>query len=181
MLYDEYGWRFCGTITPTEKLSRQDRDVPFAKLSKGGLNSVPRCWMREVGLQQKTRSGCTYWIQCTSWKDRKQVMFLHTTDIGCSRGKHSVKRSRRGVRGRETIQVPASQQSYVESFSAVDRNDRDSSDYTTSILTNRFYLRLLFWLPDRVIHTSFQVVSWVARPVLQWLEELLMPWGLGSI
>jgi hypothetical protein len=51
--YDKYGWRFCGTITSKEKLSHQDRDVPFAKLSKGGLNSVPRGWMREAGLQQK--------------------------------------------------------------------------------------------------------------------------------
>jgi hypothetical protein len=58
MLYDEYGWQFCATITPTEKLPRQDRDVPFAKLSKGGLNSVPRGWMREAGLQQKN----TVWL-----------------------------------------------------------------------------------------------------------------------
>ena len=140
MLYDEYGWRFCGTITPTEKLSRQDSDVPFAKLSKGGLNSVPCGWMREAGLKQQTRSGAAYWLQCTTWKDRKQVMFLHTTDIGSSRGKYSVRRSKRGVRGRETIPAPASQQTYIESFSAVDRNDRDSSHFTTSILTNQLQI-----------------------------------------
>ena len=45
---------------------------------------------------------------------------------------------------------------------AVDRNDRDSADYSTSIRTNRYYLRIFCWALDRVIHCLYHVVCWMA-------------------
>ena len=50
----------------------------------------------------------------------------------------------------------------MKHFNAVDRNDRDSSDYSTSLRTNRYYLRIFFWALDRVIHTVYVVVVWLA-------------------
>ena len=40
----------------------------------------------------------------------------------------------------------------------MDRNDRDSADYTCSILTNRWYLRIFFWLLDRAIFAMYIVL-----------------------
>ena len=52
------------------------------------------------------------------------------------------------------------QASYVKYMNGVDRNDRDSSDYSTSFRSNRYYLRLFFWALDRVIHILFHVVCY---------------------
>ena len=41
----------------------------------------------------------------------------------------------------------------------MDRNDRDSSDYSVSLRTARWYLRLLFWLTDRVVRGTYTVVK----------------------
>ena len=43
-------------------------------------------------------------------------------------------------------------------FNGVDRNDRDSRDYSTSIRTNWYYLRIFCWALDRVIHVLYNVV-----------------------
>jgi hypothetical protein len=51
----------------------------------------------------------------------------------------------------------------VEVMSVVDINDRDSADYSTSIRTNRYYLRMLCWSLDRVIHACYVVVCECAK------------------
>ena len=66
-------------------------DVPFHLLSSSELHSIERRWFHEGAVQQKTSTGKMYNIQCISWKDKKQGMFLHTTDIGASEG-HTVMR-----------------------------------------------------------------------------------------
>lgn len=76
-LFEKYGWTFCGTITPTDKKSRSSHDVPFLKLSRSARDSVPRGWFREAVLELKTNRGKRFCIQCTTWKDKKQVKFLH--------------------------------------------------------------------------------------------------------
>ncbi len=48
-------------------------------------------------------------------------------------------------------------------FNAVDRNDQDSSDYSTSIRTNRWYLRLVFWALDRVLHIVYVIAIFCAN------------------
>ena len=40
----------------------------------------------------------------------------------------------------------------------MDRNDRDSADYSNTIKTVRYYLRIFCWVLDRVVHTVFVVV-----------------------
>ena len=51
-----------GTITPTDKKSRQDLDVPFIMLSSGALHSVKRGWSREAAIMMRTKSGKIYYI-----------------------------------------------------------------------------------------------------------------------
>jgi hypothetical protein len=106
--------------------------------------------------------GKTFYTQSTTWKDKKQVMFLHTTDNGASEG-HTVNRSTKGDREHSVLRAPCAQLNYAKQFSAIGRNDRDSADYTTSIQTNRWYLRVSFWALDRVVHVLFVVVLFCAR------------------
>ena len=54
--------------------------------------------------------------------------------------------------GRSQFKVPNAQKSYSKYFNAVDRNDFDSADYTTSLRTNRWYLHIFFWLLNREVH-----------------------------
>ena len=55
------------------------------------------------------------------------------------------------------------QAEYVKWFNAVDRNDRDSADYSTSIRTNRYYIRIFCWALDRVVHCLYCVVVHLAK------------------
>jgi hypothetical protein len=111
-LYNKYGYFFCGTMVLTEKKARQDVDVPFLKLSNGAKDKVPRGWFREACVQLKTDTCKTFYVQHTTWKDCKQVCFLHTTEIGSSSG-HFVQRSCRGQQGRSTFAAPNAQRNYA--------------------------------------------------------------------
>ena len=77
-----------------------------------------------------------YYLQCTMWKDKKQAMYLVTNRVGFSQGL-LVKRHVKGNKKRETILEPHAHADYIKSMNGVDRNDRDSRDYSTSIRTNR--------------------------------------------
>ncbi len=166
-LYENFGWTMLGTITPTEKKKRTSEDIPFIKLSNGGLNDVTRGWFREAVLKVHTKRNEHYFIQTSTWKDRKQVMFLHTHVVGRSDG-FSVKRNIKGNKNRVTFKSTRSQAKYVKYFNAVDRNDRDSSDYSVSQRTHRWYLRLYFFLLDRVIHGCFVVVVSLRAVYKRW-------------
>jgi hypothetical protein len=161
-LFVKYGWTLCGNLTPTNKKTRTRKDVPFLKLSNGTRNAVPRGWYREAVLEMKTARSKRFYIQCTTWRDKKQVMFLHSNTIGRSYDNY-VRRHVRGQQNRNVIPAPFSQKHYREFFNAVDINDRDSADYSTSIRTNRYYLRMLCWSLDRVVHTCYVVVCECAK------------------
>jgi hypothetical protein len=160
-LFIKYGWTLCGTITPTDKKTRAGHDVPFCKLSTGAKAAIPRGWYREAVLQLADR-GRKFFIQCTTWKDKKQVMFLHTNTIGRSKDNH-VRRHVRGQRDRNIIRAPLCLDTYSEWFNAVDRNDRDSADYSTTIRTNRYYILILCWALDRVLHACYVIVCECAK------------------
>jgi hypothetical protein len=48
----------------------------------------------------------------------------------------TVQRRVRGKRTHNTVAAPRSHTDYVANYNAVDRNDRDSADYSTTIRTN---------------------------------------------
>jgi hypothetical protein len=82
--------------------------------------------------------------------------------IGASTG-HFVQCSGRGQQGRSTFAEPNAQRDYAKHFNAVDRNDRDLADYTASLRTNRWYLRVFFWLLDRVVHQLYVTLIYCVR------------------
>ena len=156
-MFERYGWTICGTVTPTDKKARQDEDVPFLKLSAGAVQEVRRGWYREAYIEMKTPTGKKYCIQCTTWRDKKQVMFLHSHLVGSSTNT-TVRRHVKKQKKKIEIGAPTSQIDYVENYNAVDRQDRDSADYTTSIKTVRYYIRIFCWMLDRVIHAIYVIV-----------------------
>ena len=121
----------------------RDDDIPFHTLSTGALATVERGWFREAVIEKIAAFGKKFWIQCTTWRDKKQVTFLHTSEVGASSG-HFVTRRTKGKKDHSILPAPKAQLDYAKHFNAVDKNDRDSSDFTTSIRTNRWYLRVFF-------------------------------------
>jgi hypothetical protein len=75
----------------------------------------------------------------------------------------TVQRRVRGKRTRDTIVAPQAQADYVANYNAVDRNDQDSADYSTTVRTNRYYLRIFCWALDRVIHAMYVVVCFLIK------------------
>ena len=140
-LYENYNWLLVGTIVPTENNQRADEDIPFLKLSNGARNMLSRGWFREAYI--KMTASCprkTHYIQCTTWRDKKQVMFLSNNRIGASYGL-TVKRHVCGKRVQATTPQPQAHADYIESMNGVDWNDHDSADSSTSTWTNRYYLQ----------------------------------------
>ena len=94
--FEEFGWTITGTYAATDKKSRADYDFPFLRLSRGACDSIKRGWFREAVLEMKTPTGKKYYIQATTWRDKKQVCFLSTNEVGFSDGmtvkRHTKKR-----------------------------------------------------------------------------------------
>ncbi len=130
-LFEKYRWTMVGTIVPTDKKTRKDHDIPFLKLSNGARNGLERGWFCEACV--KLSVGKTpYYLQFTTWKDKKQVSFLSNNKFGQSDGM-AVQRHVRGKPTRDTIAAPRAQADYVAYYNAIDRNDRDSADYSSTI------------------------------------------------
>ena len=127
------------------------------RLSQGAHDSVKRGWFKEAVLALKSPSGNQYYVQATTWCDKNQVCFLSTNQVGFSDGM-SVKRHTKKRAKHDTIDAPCAQQDYSKYFHVMDRNDRDSSDYSTTIRTNRYYLRIFCWALDRIIHHLYVIV-----------------------
>lgn len=164
-LYEKHKWLFVGTYALKDrKASRGPDDYPFHKLSPGAINSVVRGWSRRATREYANgRSKAdNYTIQATTWRDKKQVGFLHTHLVGPN-GTSTTHRHVKGSRTPIEIACPPVQKDYAAHFNGVDRNDRDSADYPSTIKTNRWYIRIFFWCLDRVVHTLFVIVVTFAR------------------
>jgi len=172
-LIEKYRWTLIGTFVLTDKKTREDHDIPFLKLSNGAQNHLDRGWFWEACL--RLSEGRThYYLQCTTRKDKKQVLFLSNNKVGWS-DDLTVQRCVQGKCTHDTIVAPQAQADYVANYNVVDRNDRDSADYLTTIRTNRYYQRI-FWLAlDRVIHAANVVVCFLIKSDIgqkQWKRYL---------
>ena len=172
-LFEKYGWLIVGTISPTDKKTREEYDIPFLQLSNGALSRIVCGWSRRATRSIKTKKNKKYHIQCTTWKDKKQVVFLHTDVVG-SNGIGTTLRHVKKKRYRVEIGCPNIQKEYTEYMDAVDINDRDSAEYSISICTNCWYLRIFFWFWDRVLHMQYNIVCFLTRSGLkpEWRKYL---------
>jgi len=107
--------------------------------------------------------------QATVWKDKKQVAFLHNNIVE-PLGDCSVPRYSREARRRVDIPTHKVVEDYADKYGGVDRKDRDTSDWTISVRTNRFYLRIFFWQFDATIHLMYNVAIRIpSKP--EWKER----------
>jgi hypothetical protein len=56
------------------------------------------------------------------------------------------------------VDQPNVDEGEAENFNAIDRNDQDSADYSTTIHTNWYYIQIFCWILDRVIHAAYVIV-----------------------
>jgi hypothetical protein len=121
----------------------------------------------EAGLDERRDpspiNGCKV-LGSVHGKDKKQVGFLHTHLLG---QRWWVDETRyQNKKRRLVINCPPVQKNYAKNMNGVDRNDRDSADYTTSIRINRWYLRIFFVL-DRVIFSCYIIAVYLAASGLK--------------
>ena len=74
-LYENHGWILVGTISPTKKNHREKEDFIFSTLSNGTLNTMLRGWFQDAAINVCAPSGRFYYIQATTWSDKKQDFF----------------------------------------------------------------------------------------------------------
>ena len=161
-LFEQYRQTVVGTILSTEKKSDEDRHVSFTKLSSEDNNSISKGWFREAIIEMKTFHAKKYYMQCTTWRDKKQVCFLSSNRVGVS----EVLFAKRFSKGRKTTDIiagPQAQADYMLVFSSMDKNNQVSTDYFTNVHTDRHYLIIFCWGLDRVIHTNYVVVCYFVK------------------
>jgi hypothetical protein len=89
-----------------ERVWREDQDIPF-----WARNGLEIGWFCEACVKLSA-DRTPYYLQCTTWKDKKQVSFLSNNKVGRSDGM-TVQRRVRGKRTRDTVAAPRAQADYV--------------------------------------------------------------------
>jgi hypothetical protein len=154
-IWKECGMTFTGTINLTSKKSRTADDFPFHKLTPGALRRVKRGRSRTATQNVKIGRQTAFTMQTSVWKDKKQVVMLHNVDvIQPSRDMHTVLRMSPKSKKKKEVDSPRVISSYFSTYNGVDRKDRDTSDWTISVMSHRWYLRLYYWMVDAAIHSS---------------------------
>ena len=127
-LFLDYKWLFVGTTSPTEKKSRSADDIPFHKYSNKALEYIVRGWSRRATSPIKKNGKKKGVIQVTTWKDRKQVMFVHTHLVKANEGNDKALRYVKGQKDRLEIECPPIVKDYSLNMNGVDKADRDGRD-----------------------------------------------------
>jgi hypothetical protein len=170
-LWEEYRWYYVGTQNLSEKYDRKEEDFPFPKMSNITVQNLGRGWQRNATRFIEASNGDKCCVLANTWIDKKQLGFRLSGKVVKQKG-NTTKRYVKGQRVRKDISCPQVQQDYAMYFNGVDRNDRDSADFTTSLKTNRWYMRYYFYLLDRVVHAMYRIVTDIAvnEPRDEWLK-----------
>ena len=159
-LWTTFGFFCVGTYVLSKKKSRVGRDFPFAKLSGGEMSKIPRGWSRRATqIVEGTFNGAVAIMQGTMWRDKKMVGYLHTHKVEPTKSDTQVQRYDKATGQRIKINAPAVCADYSKYMNGVDRMDRDNADWSVSIRTNRWYLRVVFWILDCVIFAMYLVAT----------------------
>jgi hypothetical protein len=76
-LYLAFIMLLVGTYKLTKRKSRTADNFPFHKIFNLAMKRVPRGWKRQATQRVLSDNQHIFTVQATSWKDRKQVGFLH--------------------------------------------------------------------------------------------------------
>jgi hypothetical protein len=125
------------------------------------VQNLGRGWQRNATRFIEASNGDKCCILANTWIDKKQLGFRLSGKVVEQTG-HKTKRHVKGQRLRKDISCPQVQQEYAMYFNGVDRNDRDSADFTTSLKTKWWYMRYYFYLLDWVVHAMYCIVTDIA-------------------
>lgn len=96
-------------------------------------------------------------VQAIIWKDTKVCGFVTTAFVGYSAAA-SVLRSAKGSFKGLKVKAHDAIIAYLRCYGAVDRADRGIADFTISVKTRRWYMRVVFWVLDVVIWNIWVIV-----------------------
>jgi hypothetical protein len=153
-----FGILLVGTYSLTKKKSRTADDFPFHKVSNGAVKTVPHGWRRTAFQKVIMKNKPQYTVQATIWKDKKLVGFLHNHLVK-QNSNEEVLRWDSVTRRRKQIPSHAITKDYALHMNGVDHKDRDTADWTVSVKTNRFYMRIFFWLIDGVLRAMYTILK----------------------
>ena len=177
-IFTSFGMLLVGTYALTKKKSRSADDFPFAKLSNGALKKVKRGWTRTARrkITKKNQTTPMYTVQATVWKDKKLVGFLHNHLVEDT-SDHTVQRWSPRKKRKKSIPSHEVTTDYSYHMNGVDHKDRDTADWTVSLKSNRFYMRIFYWLFDGVLHAMYTIIKVVgsdkAHPWHKYLNKHL--------
>lgn len=156
-IWEQFSMLFVGTMSLTNKGCRTSKDFTFDKLSGSAQRQVERGWFRRaVRSIPSNRNSCEFVLQATIWMDRKLVGFLHSAQVTTS-DNHSVQRWSRTEKKKVDVVSPPVTWEYSDCMGDFDMNDGDGANYSISIRSTRWYLRLFCWTLERAIHANFQL------------------------
>jgi hypothetical protein len=95
------------------------------------------------------------------WKDKKLVGFLHNHLVANTED-HTVERWSPWKKKRKSNCSHEVVTDYSHHMNGVDDKDRDTADWTVLLKSNRFYLRIFYWLFDGVLHAMYSIIKVVA-------------------
>ena len=153
-----YGIYLVGTYSPRKGAASTEMSFPFRKITSTDAACVSRGWMRRV-VQTFTAGAKRVEVQSIIWKDTKVVGFISTAYVGAASVTADVFRSTKGMF--KTLKVKAHDAiiAYLSYYGAVDRADRGIADFSISVKTNRWYMRVAFWVLDVVLWNIWVIVT----------------------
>ena len=102
-----------------------------------------------------------YTVQATVRKDKKLVGFLHNHLVQDTKD-HTVQRWSQAKKKQDSISSHEVTTDYSYHMNGVDHKDQDTADWTVSLKSNRFYLRIFYWLFDGVLHAMYSIIKVIA-------------------
>ena len=72
----------------------------------------------------------------------------------------------------DIIDGTQAQADYVAHFNTLDKNDRHSNNYSTTICTIHHYIRTFYWVLDQVFHTIYVLVCYLVYVNHDWNRYL---------
>ena len=158
-IYEEFGMMAVGTVTGTPKVSRTADDFPFHRMSDGAIARVPRGYFRQAYQNVRKNGRVLFTIQATTWKDKKQVFMLSNHMVGVDNVGNFATRFSPCSKKKKEIPSPKIVNEYASFYGGVDRKDRDTADWSTSLKSHRWYLRVFYWMLDSSIHSMYLIAK----------------------
>ena len=97
--------------------------------------------------------------EAVTWKDRKQVALYNNFGVRPFEDGDTVPRHVTGESERQPIPCPACVIAYNKYMGAVDRKDRDTSDWGIDVRSVRWYLSIFYWLINSTLANMFCIHS----------------------